>query len=332
MENEVSIDGCKGYVIMMIVYACVGVLTLLVQLWYSVKFLKFYGFKNIIVSIFMGFLTLSIVCDIIYGAAQAYFCYLQGCLGNKYYCLGHWTNWINYFMYMSTIIVLSFTYISQILRFKNRERRKKRIYSIVLWSTMLFILLVCTIIFIVDGVQTCRKHPKNIKIFSTGILVMTGLNMLTGLFFMFTLLCFYRALKKVDKNTNGVKLSKKLKCRLIISIAVVVFVFETRSGIILVGSITDFLDIWEGEALKHNRTWYVIYTFCYYFILSLIPTMVQIYLIKLSLSTTPRISIRVDGYHCQSEPLIFNNSGVSLSKESESFKTEDFRESQYNTS
>ncbi|CAI2373947.1 unnamed protein product [Moneuplotes crassus] len=326
MENKVSITGCKGFVIMMIVYACVGFLTLLVQLWYSAMFFKFYGFKNKLITMFMIFLALSLICDIIYGASQAYRCYLDGCTGIDHYCLGYWTDWINYYMYMSTIIVLSFTYISQILKFNNRGKREKRIYNIILWATLLGILLVLMIIFVVDGVNTCSKELDDVKIFTTGILIMTGLNMLTGLFFMVTLLCFYRALKKLDKNTYGVKLSKKLRWRIIISIVVIVVVFEARSGMILLRSVSNFIDEWEQESLTKNRTWYVIYTFWYYCVLSLIPTMVQIYLIKLSLSTTPRVSVGVDEHHGQSDALIPNNFGVSLSQESESFKTEDFRE------
>ncbi|CAI2375213.1 unnamed protein product [Moneuplotes crassus] len=332
METKVSINNCKGYVIMMMVYSCLGVLTLLFQLWYSVRFFKFYGFKHKLTSMFMVFLTLSIICDITYGVSQVVIRYSDGCDEIKHSCVYYWTNWKNYFMYMNTIIVLSFTYISQILRFKNRGRSKKRVYNIMLWTTMLAILLICAIIFLIDGIKECRKDPDKTTLFTSGIIVVTGIHMVTGFFFMITLFYFYKVLKSVDESHHETTLSNKLKWRLAISVTVIVVVFETRSSMILARSINDFLENWTNDSMKNNGTLYVIYSFCYYCILSLIPTMVQIYLIKLSLSTTPRVSVGVDEYHGQSEPLIPNNFEMHSSQESESIRTVDFMELNYNTS
>ncbi|CAI2374972.1 unnamed protein product [Moneuplotes crassus] len=333
MENKGSIEGCERYVTMMIIYSCFGLLILLFQLWYSVKFFKIYRFKHKLTSIFMVFLTLSIICDIIYGVSQVWLRHVDSCNGNAHSCADYWTDWINYFMYMSTIIVLSFTYISQILRFKNRGRSKKRIYNIILWTSMLAILLICAIIFIADGIHECAKSDPPV-LFTIGIQIATGIYMLTGIFFMVTLLYFYRVLKRVDTdtNTNGVRLYKKLKCRLFVSITVIFVVFEIRSGMILARSFYDFLASWKEDSMKDNDLRYVIYIFCYYCLLSLVPAIVQIYLIKLSLSSTPRISIRLGQDYFQSQPLLSGNFEVSRSLTSESRQSVNIMELDHNTS
>ncbi|CAI2374392.1 unnamed protein product [Moneuplotes crassus] len=333
MEDKGPIRGCETYVIVLIIYSCLGFFTLLVHLWYSIKFFRFYKFKHKLTSIFLIFLILSIICDIIYGVSEVSLRYADTCNGNGHYCTNYWTGWINYFMYMSTIIVLSFAYISQILRFKDRGRGRQRIYNIILWISMFTILVICTVVFIFDGVNECNKlESEKHEAVTKGIKIVSCIYMLTGIFFMIILLWFYRALKKIETDENGVRLHKKLKCRLAISITVIFGVFATRSGITLTRSFYDFLKDWKTTSMSDNKFLYAIYIFCYYFILSLVPAIVQIYLIRLSLSSTPRVTIGLEEHNFESEPLFSGHLEISRSRTSESHQRENLIEYDYNTS
>ncbi|CAI2374973.1 unnamed protein product [Moneuplotes crassus] len=333
MGDKGNIKGCKTYVILLIIYSCLGFITLLVHLCYSVKFFRMFRFKHKLTSVFMIFLTLSIICDFIYGVSEVCLRFVDTCNGNGHYCTSYWTSWINYFMYMSTIIVLSFVYISQTLRFKDRGRRTQRIYDIILWTTMFVILVICTAVFIVDGVKECIKtDPDEHKPITIGIKIISCIYMVTGIFFMITLIWFYRALKKVETNTNGVKLYKKLKCRLAVSITVIFVVFATRSGFTLVRSFNDFTAGWKEKSMEKDKFDYALYIFCYYFFLSLVPAIVQIYLIKLSLSSNSRVTIKLKEYNFETESWLSSNHQVLRSCISGSGQTESLIEHDNNTS
>ncbi|CAI2374310.1 unnamed protein product [Moneuplotes crassus] len=75
----------------------------------------------------------------------------------------------------------------------------------------------------------------------------------------------------------------------------------------------DFFEKWKRDSLTDNLPGYVIYIFFHYCFLSLVPAMIQIYLIKLSLSMTPRISVWLTDSYGQEDFLVSSNFEVSES-------------------
>ncbi|CAI2373885.1 unnamed protein product [Moneuplotes crassus] len=195
MERNEPNERCTAYITMLTIYSLLGFLTFLVQTRYLVKYLRIYGIKHRLTSLFMSLLTLSILCDIVYGVSQAYFKSHDGCTKYKNPCLNYWAFWINYFMYLNTIIVLSFTYVSQILKLQKRRRRNKT-HQIIVWTIMLTILVALATSFVIGGVQTCKKKIDHSTKVTPPILVLTCSYMITGGVFVVLLFLFYKALKK----------------------------------------------------------------------------------------------------------------------------------------
>ncbi|CAI2374739.1 unnamed protein product [Moneuplotes crassus] len=315
----------------MVIYSSVGVLTLLFQLWYFTKYLRIYGVKHRLTCLFMFFLTLSILCDIAYGVSQVYFKRYDDCIKYTRPCLNYWAYWLNYLMYLNTIIVLSFTYVLQIFKLQN-VRRRRMAYKLIIWAVMLILLAALTIAFVIDGLNTCEKNPNHVVMVTPMILILTGAYMVVGGFFTVILFIFYKTLKKRDINTHGIKLSNKIKWRLIISALVIFIAFEVRSSMVLALSKKDFFAKWKEDSLTNNKLGFIFYNFCYYCFLSLIPTMIQIYLIKLSLSTTPKVSVWLTDNYGQGEFLIPRDFDFSDSYQFESHYSIDPRHLNSNTS
>ncbi|CAI2374447.1 unnamed protein product [Moneuplotes crassus] len=320
MERKEPDERCTAYITMLIIYSLLGFLILLVQVRYLVKYLRIYGIKHKLTSLFMGFLTLSILCDIAFGASQAYFKSFDGCTKYKNSCLNYWSYWINFYMYLNTIIVLSFTYVSQILKLQKRRRRNKT-YQIIVWTIMLTILVALAISFLIGGLQTCKKKADNSTKITPSILVLTCSYMLTGGIFVVLLFCFYKALQKLETDTDGVRLSSKIKWRLAISAIVIFIAFEIRGSNIIVRTQYDFFKEWKQDSLTHNKLGYAIYIFCHYLFLSSVPTMIQIYLIKLSLSMTPRISVCLIDNYGQEDFFVSKDFEASESVSFQNYKT-----------
>lgn len=303
-EEEVNLN-CYEYIIAMSFFTLLSFLSLWLLLKYIKNLWPLRSRLNIFIPLYMWTLAISIAWDVIFGGFQVYF-KSHKCAYETDQCLGHFTVWVNFFAYLATVVTLCFMYWSQIGERIVSGSERKRCNNI-LWMILITILVVISAFFFGDSIETWTTQKEEYSGYNDIVRIISVGYVVTGLAFTAIILVFYVSIKRFHPDRNN-----SIGVRLLLSFFIVFLSFEARGVITFIRTLgEDFIKSFRESYYETQGWWYPVYIFCFYTLLSLFPTIVQIYLLRVRLRY---VKLERKGAIFEIEPSgsFFNTSGEYL--------------------
>lgn len=264
---------CSTHKILMGVFAGLSAVALILFWYYAVLILKIYRWRNKWLLLFLLFLMLSILSDVLYGIHQI-MRYSPTCIDSTDKCVKSILDWTNFVFYLLSIIVNAFNWVFQIINIKacyNDQKLNRKIA----WASLFLSISAFLSLYAGYTIYTWTSgssDDEEINFFSYSFSLCY---ILVGLFFAASGCTFIKLYSKISP-----RIAKKINKPIAIDITIITLWWFVRGLLTFIRVFGDFVTTMKNRDFKNNGIMFPLYSFSYYSILTLLPSIAQILMLR----------------------------------------------------